>query len=183
MSFLYLFEIILIGIGLSMDAFAVSIALSTAESKRFSVQKSLATGFFFGFFQALMPLMGWIGGSLCGVLIQTCGKYLAAALLGFIGGKMIYDRNKENKVNFNWKTLILLSFATSIDAFLVGVSFACLDKPSVLWESIIIGITTFLISCGGCFFGRICGNIFGNKCEWIGGLTLILIGVKILIFG
>lgn len=176
-------ECILIGIGLSMDAFAVSIALGTAEGRKFTVQKTCITGFFFGFFQALMPLLGWFGGSLCGVVIQTCGKYLAAALLGLIGGKMIYDRNNENKVSFSWKTIIILSFATSIDAFLVGVSFACLNKESVWYECGIIGITTFLISCAGCFCGKIFGNIFGTKCEWAGGLTLIAIGLKFLFFG
>lgn len=183
MTVLYLLEVILIGVGLSMDAFAVSIALATAEGKRFSFHKILATGFFFGLFQALMPFLGWFGGSLCGALIQTCGKFLAAALLGFIGGKMIYDRNRENKVSFSWKTMIVLSFATSIDAFLVGVSFACLEKTSILLECVVIGITTFLISCGGCCCGKGFGNIFGSKCEWVGGLTLIAIGLKILIFG
>ena len=183
MNAAYWIEIVLIGVSLSMDAFAVSMALATAEGKRFTSHKILCTGFFFGLFQALMPMIGWLGGSLCGTLLQTCGKFLAAALLAFIGGKMIYDRNNENKVSFTWKTLVLLSLATSIDALLVGVSFACLDKPCIWLESTVIGIITFLICCGGCLCGRVFGNVFGTKCEWAGGLTLIAIGLKVLIFG
>ena len=183
MNIAYWIEIFLIGVSLSMDAFAVSVALATAEGKHYSPSKIISAGFFFGLFQALMPLAGWFGGTLCSDLLQLCGKFLAAALLAFIGGKMIYDRNNENKVSFSRKTLIILSFATSIDALLVGVSFSCLDKPFIWLESTIIGITTFLIaSCGG-FIGKWFGNIFGNKCEWAGGLTLIAIGIKILIFG
>ena len=178
-----LLEILLIGVSLSMDAFAVSSALATAEGKKFSLFRIMATGFFFGGFQALMPLAGWFGGSLFGSLIQMFGKYLAVVLLLIIGGKMIYDRNEENKVKFKWTALILLSFATSIDALLVGVSFACLGRTGILPDVCVIGCVTFLLSVCGCFCGRIFGNVFGNKCEIFGGLTLIAIGLKILIFG
>lgn len=183
MNTAYWFEIFLIGVSLSMDALAVSIALGTAERKAFTLNKIFLTALFFGGFQALMPLAGWFGGSLCGDIVRTFGRYIAAVLLGYIGGKMIHDRNQEEKVTFSLKQLTVLAFATSIDALLVGVSFACLGKGSVVREVLLIGITTFLIAAAGCVIGRIFGKILDGKCEIAGGITLILIGVKVLIFG
>lgn len=176
-------EIFLVGISLSMDALAVSIALSAAEGRHFNWKRILLTAGMFGLFQALMPLGGWLGGSLCGTVIRTYGKYVAALLLAGIGGKMIWDSGKEEKVSFGIKALILLAFATSIDAFLVGISFACLGDDCVLPEIVLIGITTFLISLAGCYGGRISGKLLGNKCEVVGGLVLIALAVKIVILG
>ncbi|MBQ7400871.1 MAG: manganese efflux pump, partial [Lentisphaeria bacterium] len=106
-----------------------------------------------------------------------------ALLLAGIGGKMIWDSGKEEKVSFGIKALLLLAIATSIDAFLVGISFACLGEVHIIPEVTLIGITTFLISLGGCFGGRFSGRLLGSKCEVIGGLVLIALAVKTLILG
>jgi len=181
--FTYWFEIFLIGVSLSMDALAVSVALATAERTQFTWKKIALVALFFGGFQALMPLIGWFGGNLCGQIVQTCGRYIAAALLAGIGAKMIHDRNNEENVSFSLKSLTVLAFATSIDALLVGVSFACLGQKTIGWEVALIGLTTASISIGGCLVGRCAGSIFGNKCEVIGGSVLILIALKILFLG
>lgn len=182
MSITHWTEIFLIGVSLAMDALAVSVALSAAERERFTWKRILLTAGMFGLFQALMPLAGWFGGNLCGCVIRTYGKYVAALLLAAIGGKMIWDSGKEEKVSFGIKALILLAFATSIDAFLVGISFACLGTACILPEVIVIGVTTFLIALGGCLGGRFSGKLLGSKCEIIGGLVLIALAIKILIY-
>ncbi len=176
-------ESVFLGIGLSMDALAVSIALAVSEGKCFTWKKILLTAGLFGFFQAAMPLAGWFGGSLCGEVVQTFGRYPAAVLLAFIGGKMLWDRKKEEKVSASFKALVVLSFATSIDALLVGVGYACLGRTGIGPDVVTIGCTTFLISLGGCIAGRISGSIFGNKCEILGGLVLIGLALKFLFFG
>lgn len=175
-------EIILIGISLAMDALAVSVALAAAERKEFGWGKILLTAGAFGLFQALMPLAGWFGGCLAGAIFQAFGKYIAAALLAFIGGKMIVDSRNGENVLFSYRMLIVLAFATSIDALLVGVSFACLQQPYVGLSVLLIGIITTLISAAGCFAGRIFGSIFDGKCEIAGGVVLIGIGIKVLLF-
>lgn len=179
----YWIEIALIGISLSMDALAVSVAMGTAERKSFTGKKIAITALMFGGFQALMPLLGWVGIGLCGSWVRVVGKIGAALLLWLIGGKMILDRNKEEKTGFGFRALLLLAFATSIDALLVGVSFGCLGYTSVGAEVVLIGCITAVISAAGGLAGRVFGDIFGNKCELAGGLTLIAIGVKVLIFG
>ena len=177
-------EILLIGIGLSMDALAVAVALGAAEKERMDWKKVLLPALFFGGFQALMPLIGWFGGSLLGGIVQRYGCWIAAGLLWVIGGKMIWERNEENgRIAFGLKELVLLAFATSIDAFLVGVGFACLGETSVLREVLLIGCTTAVISAAGCLLGKSSGKLLGNHCNWIGGLVLILIGVKTVVFG
>ncbi len=183
MSLAHWTEIFLIGVSLSMDALAVSVALSAADGKNFTWKKILLTSAMFGLFQALMPLAGWFGGNLFGCLIRTYGKYIAALLLAGIGGKMIRDSGKEEKVSFGFKALFLLAVATSIDAFLVGISFACRGEAHILPAVTLIGITTFLISLGGCFGGCFSGKFLGGKCEVIGGLVLIGLAVKTLICG
>ena len=176
-------EIFLIGVSLSMDALAVSVALSAADGRNFTWKRILLTAGMFGLFQALMPLAGWFGGNLFGCVIRTYGKYIAALLLAGIGGKMIWDSGKEEKIAFGIKALLLLAVATSIDAFLVGISFACLGEVHIIPEVTLIGVTTFLISLGGCFGGRFSGKLLGSKCEIVGGLVLIALAVKTLILG
>lgn len=183
-----LIEPVLLGVSLAMDALAVSLALGAVERSKFNWRKILLTALSFGIFQAAMPLTGWFGGSLFGSFAQTCGRILASLLLAGIGGKMIYESCKSDKENdditaFNFWRLIVLSFATSIDALLVGVSYACLKRTSILPDAIVIGAVTFLISAAGCIAGRRFGNLFGGKCEILGGLVLIGIGVKVLLFG
>ncbi len=177
-------EIVLIGIALSMDALAVSLALGAAESRTDGrVKMILLAAFLFGLFQALMPLAGWFGVSLCGDFLQRFGRYIAAGLLGAIGGKMIWDREQEQTDAFGFFKLILLAFATSIDAFLVGISFACLGWTCILPEVLVIGFITFCISAAGGALGRGVRKWLGNYSTPVGGLVLVLIGVKILFFG
>ncbi len=178
-----LLEILLIGVSLSMDALAVSVALGTLERNAFTWRKIFITALFFGLFQALMPLAGWFGGTLCGDTVQNYGRIIAAVLLCGIGGKMIKDRNQEERPEFGFLPLVMLAFATSIDALLVGVGFACLGRTDIGLDITVIGLTTLVISAAGCVVGRCCGNIFGNKCEILGGLVLIGIGIKVLIWG
>jgi len=177
-------EIVLIGIALSMDALAVSLALGAAESRQSGGrEKILLAAFLFGVFQALMPLAGWFGVSLCGDFLQRFGRYIAAGLLGAIGGKMIWDREQEQTVVFGFFKLILLAFATSIDAFLVGVGFACLGRTSILPEVLLIGLITFCISAAGGALGRGVRKWIGDHSTTAGGAVLILIGLKMLFFG
>jgi len=176
-------ETVLIGIALSMDALAVSIVLGAAEPERMTWKRILVIALFFGVFQAVMPLIGWYGCSLTGVIRET-GHYFAAGLLGIIGGKMIYDRKEEHAAVFTLPRLFLLALATSIDAFLVGVGFACLQRPSILDDVLLIGLITFLISAAGCLAGRHSGKLLKTEhCMLIGGLVLIGIGVKTALFG
>ncbi len=176
-------EVLLIGVSLSMDALAVSLALGAVERSNFNWKKIALTAFFFGFFQFMMPVTGWFGGSLCGEIVRTYGRIVAAILLCGIGGKMIHDRNEEEHPEFGLKQLTMLAFATSIDALLIGVGFACLGRTGIIADSVVIGITTFLISAAGCVAGRLSGNLFGSRCNLLGGLVLIGIGIKVLFFG
>ena len=176
-------EILLIGIALSMDALAVSLTMSMLEGKNLTSGKIGLIALFFGSFQAFMPLIGWFGCNLLGDFITKYGYIPATLLLIGIGGKMIWDRGKTEKVEFSLWKLTLLAFATSIDALLVGVSFACLGRTAIYPDVALIGITTVLISTGGCFAGRYFSrHINTAHSELIGGLVLIGIGIKVLLF-
>jgi len=181
-------EPFLLGVSLAMDALAVSLALGAVERRNFTWFKIALTAGSFGIFQMLMPLAGWFGGSLCGALVQTYGRYIACMLLLFLGGKMIYESLKPEEEGdscrgFQFGRLVVLSFATSIDALLVGVSYACLGRTGIVPDTAIIGIVTAAISAGGCIIGRLCGKIFGSSCEIMGGIVLIGIGIKVLFWG
>ena len=190
-------EAVLMGVSLAMDALAVSVALGATGRQKFTWKHIALTAFFFGAFQFMMPMIGWFGGSLCGHIVQHCGSYIATALLAFIGGKMIYEavKHKDDKEaeelsneageGYHLWRLTVLAFATSIDALLVGVSYACIgtECAHVTIDSTIIGVVTALISAGGGVFGRVCGNILGNKCEILGGAVLICIAIKVLVVG
>lgn len=183
---MFFIEPVLLGVSLAMDALAVSLALGAVERNNFNWRKILATALSFGVFQSLMPTVGWLGGSLFGSLVQTYGRYVAALLLFGIGGKMVWEAfrkdGEEEKISgFNVVRLIVLSFATSIDALLIGVGYACLKRESILADVLIIGFVTFLISGAGCIAGRRGGRLIGNRCEVLGGLVLIGIGVKVLL--
>ena len=183
MSFL---EILLIGVGLSMDAFAVALSKGLSM-KKLNTKAGLLIAFFFGFFQALMPFLGWLVCKNFEKYIRQVDHWVAFVLLAFIGVKMIIDavkdRNKkEEEEEFRLKIgeLFVLAIATSIDALAVGISFAFLNIN--IWSSIgIIGVTTFILS----FIGVVIGNRFGvrykTKAEIVGGIVLILVGVKILL--
>ena len=179
-----LFEIIIIAIGLSMDAFAVSIGkgLSVAKSK---LSYYLKVGLWFGGFQALMPLIGYLLGTSFADAVAEFDHWIAFALLAIIGGNMIKeavgnDDDEESNADFSIKALFVLAVATSIDALAAGVSFAFL-KTDIISSIIIIGITTFLFSIVGFKIGNIFGNRYKKRAELVGGVILITIGLKILI--
>ncbi len=179
MSFLTNF---LLGIGLSMDAFAVSMSSSTTI-RPFRLKDALKLASFFGGFQALMPVLGWLGGSAVSGFVSNYAPWIAFGLLAFIGGKMIYEAlygDPDGKVNsLNYSVLLVLAIATSIDALAVGISFAFLNTP-IIEPAIIIGCVTFFMSFCGAILGYRIGHFFEHEVEIIGGLILIGIGGKIL---
>lgn len=177
------FELILIAIGLSMDAFAVSVCKGLSV-KTLKAQNALLVGLFFGGFQALMPLLGWLLGRQFERYIVEIDHWIAFALLGFIGGKMVWEAlrggDEGDSGSFAFKELLLLAIATSIDALAVGVTFAFLSVD--IWSSVaVIGATTFAFSFGGVYLGNKVGGRFHEKAELAGGVILVLIGLKILL--
>lgn len=180
-----LIEIFLIGVGLSMDAFAVAVCKGL-KMQRLNLKQTGIISLFFGGFQALMPLIGWLLGKQFEKYITSIDHWIAFILLGFIGGKMIYDSfhekddEKSEKDEFDIKELLLMAVATSIDALAVGITFAFLKTN--IWSAItIIGLTTFALSAAGVFIGHKFGAKYKNKSELAGGVILVLIGVKILL--
>ena len=179
-----LVTILLIAVGLSMDAFAVSITHGiTIRHER--MNNAFRVGFFFGGFQSLMPVIGWLAGRSLRDFIAGVDHWIAFGLLGFIGGKMIYeslklDPGKKDNTSLELSTLLLLAIATSIDALAVGVSFAFL-KISIITPAVVIGAVTFLLSFLGFLVGNRVGHFFESKIEIVGGIILIGIGIKILI--
>jgi len=175
-------EIFLIGVGLSMDAFAVSICKGLSVSK-LKAKNALSCGIYFGGFQALMPLIGFILGVQFKDKIESIDHWIAFILLFFIGINMIKEafEDEENCSNdFSFKAMLPLAIATSIDALAVGVTFAFLSVN--IWLAItIIGITTFVISMIGVKIGHIFGLKYKKNAEIVGGVILIIIGLKILL--
>lgn len=178
---------LLTGIGLAMDAFAVSVAKGLTMRK-LNMTNACIIGLFFGAFQAIMPLLGWFLGSQFEQYIQNYDHWIAFILLGFIGGKMLYEALTEKADTYDEKTgyrldikeLLVLSVATSIDALAVGITFAFLGYN--IYEAIaIIGTTTFFISAAGVMLGFFVGSKYKKKAEITGGIILILIGLKILL--
>jgi len=179
-----LLEIILIAIGLSMDAFAVSITLGLTVKKP-KIKEVLIPGIYFGFFQAIMPLIGYFAGINFAGKIQNLDHWLAFVLLGFIGGKMMIESfsKKEKKVNGNpflFMKMFLLAIATSIDALAVGITFSFFEI-NIFKAIIITGLITFCISIGGVKVGNLFGAKFKSKAEFFGGAVLVILGFKILI--
>ncbi|MDR2792147.1 MAG: manganese efflux pump MntP family protein [Treponema sp.] len=181
-----LVEIALIAIGLSMDALAVSITLGLSV-KRPTVKEIVTPGLFFGFFQALMPAIGYFTGTYFVNKIQNLDHWIAFALLGFIGGKMIKESlskeketKEQNKNPFQLLRMLVLAIATSIDALAIGITFAFL-KVNIIIAIIITGLTTLFISMGGVKIGNMFGIKFKSKAEFLGGSVLIILGIKILI--
>lgn len=179
-------ELLLTAIALSMDAFAVSVCKGLGM-RRMRYDQALVISLYFGVFQALMPLIGWLLGTSFSRYIQAFDHWIVFVLLAFLGGKMLWDvfHEKEDgeqesaERRLDHRELFMLAIATSIDALAVGIAFACLDVN--IWSSIsIIGVTTLVISFAGVWIGNRFGNRFQKKAEIAGGLVLILIGVKIL---
>ena len=183
-----LLEIFLVGIGLSMDAFAVSICKGLAMPA-VNKKQALLIGAYFGVFQALMPLAGWLLGSQFARHVTKLAPWIAFVLLAWIGGSMLREslsKKEEDEevepVELRHKELFLLAVATSIDALAVGVSLFLLElSVSIGAAAALIGCTTFAISVGGVFVGHIFGARYKNRAEFVGGAILILIGVKILL--
>lgn len=175
-------EIFIIAVGLSMDAFAVSIC------KGLSVQKlkpkhMLLVGVYFGGFQALMPLLGYLLGKQFEWLITSVDHWIAFGLLVLIGANMIkesFDKSDEVNDSFSVKSMLILAVATSIDALAVGVTFAFLDVQ-IVPAIAIIGTTTFVLSVIGIKVGNVFGAKFKSKAEFAGGIVLVLMGIKILL--
>ncbi len=179
-------EICLVGLGLAADAFAVAMCKGV-EMKKFVLKYALVIALFFGVFQAVMPLIGWAVASTFEQYITDYDHWIAFGLLFVLGGKMIWDSIKkddeaetEKPLNIGFKTLLLMAVATSIDALAVGVTFAFLQVN--VWAAIaLIGAITFALSFAGVFIGVKLGDKFEQKAEFVGGLILIMIGVKILL--
>ncbi|MBR3449949.1 MAG: manganese efflux pump [Bacteroidales bacterium] len=177
-------EVFLLAVGVSMDAFAVSIGKGLT-ARRASWREALTVGLWFGGFQALMPVIGYYLGISFADLVTKIDHWIAFGLLLLIGGNMIReafgeDEGKPTDSSFAFRTMLVLAIATSIDALAVGISFAFLGAD--LWRSIlIIGITTFLFSAVGLLIGKKVGSRFHSGAEILGGVILIAIGLKILI--
>lgn len=176
-------ELFLIGVGLSMDAFAVSVCKGLAMP-RMRWRQGAVIAFSFGFFQAMMPAAGWLLGRQFEMYITSIDHWIAFILLGGIGGKMIWDAFHEEDSNFqdrfHWKELLVLSVATSIDAMAVGITFAFL-QVKILPAAMLIGCTTCVLSLFGVCVGQKFGGKFKNKATLAGGVILCLIGTKILL--
>lgn len=181
-------ELLLMGVGLAMDAFAVSICKGLGM-RRVNKKQAVIIGLFFGGFQALMPFIGWVLGSQFEKYITNIDHWIAFLLLGFIGGKMIVEAVKPAEENdeiqeldapLNIKEMFILAVATSIDALAVGITFAFLSYPIV--EAIsIIGVVTFIICIIGVYVGNFFGSKYKNKAELAGGLILVILGMRILL--
>ena len=177
--------ILLIAVSLSMDAFAVSVSNGIALGN-ISAKDTFRTGGFFGVFQFIMPVLGWILGTSVKSYIEAVDHWIAFGLLLFIGGNMIKealsqeDEEEEREASLSTGKLFLQAVATSIDALAVGISFAVLNVN--IWQaSAIIGVVCFCISVSGCHVGKNIGNLLKEKAEFVGGVVLIAIGLKILI--
>lgn len=176
-------ELFLIAVGLSMDAFAVSVCKGLSVRKA-EVKHSLCVGAYFGGFQALMPLIGYLLGTQFESFIVSIDHWIAFVLLGFIGSNMIREAlsKEEEKLDdsFSFKTMVTLAIATSIDALAMGVTFAFL-RVNILWAVLFIGVITFVLSAIGLKVGNVFGAKYKCKAELLGGAVLILMGCKILL--
>lgn len=176
-----LWELFVIAVGLSMDAFAVSVCKGLSVT-RVRMGHSLTCGLYFGGFQGLMPLAGWLLGVQFQNMITSVDHWIAFALLGLIGVNMVRESREEGSVDasFTPRAMLPLAVATSIDALAVGVTFAFL-KVKILPAVTFIGATTFVLSAVGVRVGAAFGARFRNKAELAGGVILILMGLKILL--
>ena len=163
--------------------------MSASGHELFTWDKIVLTSALFGIFQAMMPTAGWFGSGLCGGLVQKLGRIAAGLLLALVAAQMFREgfAKEEDPAGktgaCSLLRLILLSFATSIDALLVGVSYACLGRTDIFGDVLVIGAVTAVISAAGCISGRMFGNSLGNRSSILGGVVLLGIAVKIMFFG
>ena len=178
-----LIQLVVLAVGLSMDAFAVSICKGLSIRK-LRLRQALVVGAWFGAFQALMPAAGWLLGSAFTDLIESVDHWIAFVLLSLIGGNMIREALSHEEEDADPSlapvTMLLLAVATSIDALAVGVTFAFL-RVDILPAVTLIGACTFLISAAGVKIGNVFGSRYKSGAELAGGAVLVLIGVKILL--
>ena len=180
-----LIEIILSGIALAMDAFAVSICKGLTL-KKMEISKALICGIYFGVFQAIMPLIGYFIGKSFITFIESFDHWIAFAILAIIGINMIRESFSKEEVDpdFSAKAMLILALATSIDALTMGLSFSMVDLRVNIFAAVtIIGVITFVLSGLGVFIGNIFGSRFNKVAQIIGGICLVLIGVKVLLDG
>ncbi len=177
-------DLFILAVGLSMDAFAVSVCKGLSLGKIKPKHMCIA-GAWFGGFQALMPLIGYFLGSFFAEMIEKYDHWVAFVLLAIIGGNMIkesFDKDEKVDSSMDVKSILLLAIATSIDALAVGVTFAFLQVQIVPAVSF-IGVITFIFSAVGVKIGSLCGTKYKSKAELFGGIVLVLIGIKILLEG
>ena len=176
-------ELLLVAVGLSMDAFAVAVCRGL-EMRRIDYRQALLIAVFFGGFQALMPAVGYLLGAGFEHYISSFDHWIAFALLAFIGGKMIWEAvqggEEEHPQQLGLKLLLMMAIATSIDALAVGITFAFLQMD-ILPSAATIGVTTCILSFAGVCAGNRFGARYKKKAEVVGGVVLVLIGVKILL--
>lgn len=177
-------ELILIGVGLAMDAFAVSICKGLSMKKKINYKKALIVALYFGLFQGGMPLIGYALGVSFEQIVLSIDHWIAFILLSVIGIGMIKESLGDEEESLNdkvdFKTMVVLAIATSIDALAIGVTFAFLNV-NIIFASLLICVITFVISYFGVVFGNKFGDKFGSKAELVGGIILILMGLKILL--
>ena len=181
-------ELMLLAVGVSMDAFAVSICKGLAMKKA-TLKAGLTCGLWFGGFQALMPLIGFFLGTLFAEAIEAVDHWVAFVLLALIGANMLKEAlGKEecdccdtNEADLSFKTMFVMAVATSIDALAVGISLAMAGDVNIVAAVLLIGVTTFLLSAVGVKVGNIFGSRFEKKAQLLGGVILILLGTKILL--
>ena len=179
-------ELILIAVGLAMDAFAVAVCRGL-KMKKLNCAHGVVIALFFGGFQAMMPAIGWFLGSRFEQYIISVDHWIAFALLSFIGGRMVYEALKGDKDEscdccgdrLDLKELTVMAIATSIDALAIGITFAFL-RVNIILSASLIGIITFIISFAGVIIGNLFGSKLKSRAEVAGGVILVLIGIKIL---
>lgn len=178
-------ELLILAIGLSMDAFAVAVCKGLATYK-LKKRHMIITGAWFGGFQALMPLLGYFLGTTFEKYVTAVDHYIAFVLLGGIGANMIkeaFSKEEENETDcsFSFKPMLIMAIATSIDALAVGITFALLPDVNIFAAVLFIGIITFTLSAIGVKIGNVFGAKWKSKAEFMGGVILMFLGVKILI--
>ena len=178
-----IWELLILAVGLAMDAFAVAVCKGLSI-RTLKVRQALMVGLWFGLFQALMPALGWLLGSAFSELVQSVDHWIAFLLLAIIGGNMIREAlggdEEDVDPSLSFGVMFLLAVATSIDALAVGITFALLPV-NILAAVALIGVITFAISCAGVKIGNVFGAKYKAKAEFFGGAVLILIGLKILL--
>ena len=178
-------ELLIIAVGLAMDAFAVAIGKGLSVC-RVRPRHIITTGVWFGGFQALMPAIGYFFGNFFADVVNKCSHWIAFILLAITGGNMIKEAlskdEEEMDASMTVKSMFILAVATSIDALAMGVTYACM-QVQIIWAVLFIGVVTFTLSAMGVKVGSVFGTKYKSKAEFFGGLVLLIIGIKILLEG